>query len=64
MVPVPVFAASALAGVTMALPSHMTAAQLSVVVKEPAWPHVYVTTSVKPAEQVKTTVLLYACVAA
>jgi hypothetical protein len=60
----PVFAASALAGVVTALPSHVTAAQLSVVVKEPACPQVYVITPVKPAEQLKTSVLSYACAAA
>jgi hypothetical protein len=57
---VPLFAASALAGVVMGLPSHVTAAQLSVVVKEQVCPHTYVTTPVKPSEQVKTIVLSYA----
>jgi hypothetical protein len=55
-----VFAASALAGVAMVLPSHVTAAQLSVVVKEPPCPHVYVTVLEYPVEQVKTSVLAYA----
>jgi hypothetical protein len=56
----PVISTLALAGVVTALPSHVTATQLSVVVNMPAWAHAYVITPVKPAEQVKTSVLSYA----
>jgi NO-binding membrane sensor protein with MHYT domain len=59
-------AAPAFAGVDTALlrPSHVTAEQLSDVVKEPDWAHVYVTVLVKPAEHVNTSVEPYACDAA